>query len=96
VTADVIVWRSACNNFGIPQHSSVDRSRRARRRARLLIRRVDRGLLKGKRLILVLASGGVYSNGAAKQLDFRSRNLRAALGFIGLTDIESCALREWR
>src|SRR5258707_6628105 len=45
------------------------------------------GLLKGKRLILVLASGGVYSNGPAKQLDFQEPYLRAVLGFIGLTDI---------
>ena len=28
-------------------------------------------VLTGKRLILVLASGGVYSNGPAKQLDFQ-------------------------
>ena len=46
------------------------------------------GLLKGKRLILVLASGGVYSDGPAKQLDFQEPYLRAVLGFIGLTDIE--------
>ena len=38
--------------------------------------------------LLVLASGGVYSNGPAKQLDFQEPYLRAVLGFIGLTDIE--------
>ena len=46
------------------------------------------GLLKSKRLISVLASGGVYSNGPAKQFDFQEPYLRTILGFIGLTEIE--------
>jgi FMN-dependent NADH-azoreductase len=46
------------------------------------------GLLKGKRAILVLARGGVYSDGPAKSLDFQEPYLRAILGFIGLMDIE--------
>jgi Flavodoxin-like fold len=37
---------------------------------------------------LVLASGGVYSNGPAKQLHFQEPYLPAVLGFMGLTDIE--------
>src|SRR5437899_3140388 len=46
------------------------------------------GALKGKRVILVLARGGIYSDGPAKPLDFQEPYLRAILGFIGLTDIE--------
>ena len=46
------------------------------------------GMLKGKRAILVLARGGVYSDGPAKPLDFQEPYLRAILGFIGLTDID--------
>ena len=67
----------------------MDRSRRARRAHVYLLRRVDRrNLLKGKRLILVLASRGVYSNGPAKQLDFQEPYLCAVLGLIQLADIE--------
>jgi FMN-dependent NADH-azoreductase len=40
------------------------------------------------RLILVLASGGVYSNCPGKQLDFQEPYLRVVLGLIGLTDIK--------
>ena len=32
----------------------------------------------------MLASGGVYSNGPAKQLDFQEPYLRVVLGFIGV------------
>jgi FMN-dependent NADH-azoreductase len=45
-------------------------------------------MLKGKRVILVLARGGVYSDGPAKPFDFQEPYLRAILGFIGITDIE--------
>jgi len=45
-------------------------------------------LLKGKRAIVVLASGGVYSNGPAKPFDFTEPYLRTVLGFIGITDVE--------
>jgi FMN-dependent NADH-azoreductase len=46
------------------------------------------GLLKGKRAILVLASGGVYSDGPAKPFDFQEPYLRTILGFIGLTEVD--------
>ena len=89
VTADVIVLAVPMHNFGIPStlKAWIDHVVRAGRTF-TYSERGPEGLLKGKRLILVLASGGVYSNGAAKQLDFQEPYLRAALGFIGLTDIE--------
>ncbi len=46
------------------------------------------GLLKGKHAILVLASGGVYSNERMKPLDFTEPYLRTVLGFIGITDVD--------
>jgi FMN-dependent NADH-azoreductase len=46
------------------------------------------GLAVGKKVILVLARGGIYSEGAMKQYDFQEPYLRAVLGFIGMTDIE--------
>jgi FMN-dependent NADH-azoreductase len=42
----------------------------------------------GKKVYIVLASGGVYSEGPAVQLDHAIPYLRTALGFIGLTDVE--------
>lgn len=49
----------------------------------------SQGLLKDKKVILVLSRGGVYSEGLAKSLDYQETYLRAILGFIGITDIES-------
>ena len=46
------------------------------------------GLLKGKHAIVVLASGGVYSNGPAKSFDFTEPYLRTVLGFLGITDVD--------
>ena len=45
------------------------------------------GLLKGKKVTIILASGGVYSDGPYKAYDFQETYLRTILGFIGLTDI---------
>jgi len=45
------------------------------------------GLLKGKRAILVLASGGVYTNDQMKPYDFIEPYLRTVLGFLGITDV---------
>lgn len=46
------------------------------------------GLLKGKRAILVLSSGAVFSDGPAKASDFQEPYLRTVLGFIGVTDVD--------
>jgi FMN-dependent NADH-azoreductase len=47
------------------------------------------GLVTGKKAVLALASGGAYSAGPMKGLDFQEPYLRAVLGFIGITDIET-------
>jgi FMN-dependent NADH-azoreductase len=44
-------------------------------------------LLKGKKVFVLTARGGVYSAGPANALDFQEPYLRAVLGFIGLTDV---------
>lgn len=46
------------------------------------------GLLKGKRTILVLAKGGVYSSGPLVAMDHFEPMLHTNLGFIGLTNPE--------
>jgi len=45
------------------------------------------GMLQGKKVLLVISTGGVYSEGAYKSYDFVEPYLRAALGFIGITDV---------
>ncbi|MBB2792535.1 UNVERIFIED_ORG: FMN-dependent NADH-azoreductase [Rhizobium pisi] len=46
------------------------------------------GLLTGKKVYLVTAAGGVFSQGEWAAFDFQTGYLRHLLGFIGLTDVE--------
>jgi len=89
VTADIVVLAVPMHNFGPPStlKAWIDHVVRVGRTVSYS-QKGPEGALKGKRVILVLARGGVYSNGAAKSLDFQEPYLRAILGFIGLTDIE--------
>ena len=45
------------------------------------------GLAKGKKAIVVVTSGGVYSKGPMQAMDFQANYLRSVLGFIGITDV---------
>ena len=45
------------------------------------------GLVTGKKVYVVVASGGVYSTGPAAGYDHVTTYLGAALGFIGMTDV---------
>jgi len=47
-----------------------------------------KGLVTGKKVYLVIASGGIYSVGPAAPHDFQTPYLKYVLGFIGLTDVE--------
>ena len=47
------------------------------------------GLAKGKKAILVLASGGVFTEGPWKSWDFVEPYLRQILGFIGIEDVQT-------
>jgi FMN-dependent NADH-azoreductase len=46
-----------------------------------------RGLLGGKRVIVVESRGGLYSEGPAAAVDFQEPYLRHLLGFIGIEDV---------
>jgi FMN-dependent NADH-azoreductase len=46
------------------------------------------GLVTGKKAYLVLARGGVYTQGPMQALNFQDTYLKAALAFIGVTDVE--------
>jgi FMN-dependent NADH-azoreductase len=89
IASDVIVFAVPMHNFGPPStlKAWIDHIARAGRTFSYSEKGPE-GLLKGKRAILVLASGGVYSDGPAKPFDFQEPYLRTILGFIGITDID--------
>lgn len=46
-----------------------------------------KGLLAGKRVIVIESRGGLYSEGPAGAYDFQEPYLRHLLGFVGITDV---------
>lgn len=86
--ADAIVIAAPMWNFSIPSvlKSWIDHVVRAQKTFKYGAAGPE-GLLKGKKLYLAVASGGVYSEGPAKEADFVVPYLRAVFGFIGLTDV---------
>jgi len=84
--ADVIVIGVPIYNFGIPAalKAWVDMVARAR----LTFRYTENGpegLLRGKKVYLVVASGGVAVD---SEVDFATPYMRHALAFLGITDVE--------
>src|SRR5258707_17573 len=47
-----------------------------------------KGLLTGKKVTLLIASGGVYERTAMESLNFVTPYLRAVFGFLGITDVK--------
>lgn len=87
--ADVIVIAAPMHNFGVPSTLKAWIDHIARPGLTFSYsERGPEGLLKGKKAILVLATGGIYSSGPMKALDFEEPYLRGVLGFLGITDID--------
>jgi FMN-dependent NADH-azoreductase len=87
--ADILVLAVPMHNLGIPStlKAWIDHVVRAGRTFTYTANG-PQGLVKGKRAIVVLASGGVYSTGPTKAVDFQEPYLRTILGFIGITDVD--------
>jgi FMN-dependent NADH-azoreductase len=90
--ADTIIIAAAMINFGIPSNlkAYIDHVLRPG----ITFKYTDKGpegLLRGKKVYLVLARGGVYSQGFMQSLNFQDPYLKAVLGFIGLADVEVIA-----
>jgi len=87
--ADVLVLGVPVYNFSIPAvlKAWIDMVARARLTFRYT-GNGPRGLLKGKKAYLVVATGGVPVGSA---VDFATPYLRHALAFIGITDVEIVA-----
>lgn len=88
LAADVIVIAAPMINFTVSTtlKSWFDYIARARRTFSYS-EAGPKGLVIGKRVIVVSASGGIYS-GENAALDFQIPWLRSMLGFLGMTDVE--------
>ncbi|WDO11472.1 FMN-dependent NADH-azoreductase [Flavobacterium sp. WW92] len=86
--ADIIVIGTPLFNFGIPSSLKawIDHIARAG-----VTFKYDEngpeGLVKGKKVYVAMASGGIYSDGPMASYDFAVPYLRSALGFLGMNDI---------
>jgi FMN-dependent NADH-azoreductase len=88
--SDLLVVASPMWNFGIPSSLKawIDHVVRAGKTFNYAGAGVE-GLAKGKRAILVLASGGVFSEGPWRSWDTVEPYLRQILGFIGIDDVQT-------
>ena len=87
--ADTIIIGAGMINFGIPSNlkAYIDYIVRPRVTFNYSAKGPE-GLVKGKKLYLVVARGGVYGEGPMQQFNFQDTYLRAVLAFIGLDDVE--------
>ncbi len=88
MAADVLVVDAPLYNFSIPStlKAWIDHIVRAG----ITFQYVDnqpQGLVKGKKVYVAMASGGIYSEGPAASYDFVAPYLKTVFGFIGLTDV---------
>jgi FMN-dependent NADH-azoreductase len=87
--ADTLIIAAGMINFGIP--SSLKAYIDYVVRPGIAFRYGEKGpegLVKGKKAYLVVARGGHYSQGPMQAFNFQDTYLKAALGFIGITDVE--------
>lgn len=86
--ADTIIIGAPMYNFGLPSTLKAwfDHVLRAGETFRYS-EAGPQGLLTGKKVIVVEARGGLYSEGPAQAIDFQEPYLRQLLGFVGLTDV---------
>jgi FMN-dependent NADH-azoreductase len=86
--ADILVIGVPMYNFSIPSTLKAWIDHIARRGVTFqYTEKGIEGLVKGKQVILAIASGSVYSEGPMKAYDFTENYLRAILGFLGMTDV---------
>ncbi len=86
--ADLLVISAPMYNFSIPSQLKawIDHIVRAGRTFQYTAEG-PKGLVSGKKAMVFLAAGGIYSDGPFKTYDFQENYLRAILGFLGITDM---------
>lgn len=86
--ADIIVIDAPLYNFGIPSTLKAWIDHISRKGETFTYgENGPEGLIKGKKLYIAVASGGVYSEGPMQPYDFVVPFLKAYFGFIGMTDV---------
>ena len=88
LAADIIVMGAPLYNFSI--HSSLKAWIDHITRAGITFGYGENGpigLVKGKKVYVAMASGGVFSEGPYKAHDFVAPYLKSFLGFLGMTDV---------
>lgn len=87
--ADTLVISAGMYNFSVPStlKAYIDQILRAGRTFRYTENGPE-GLVKGKKAVLILTTGGVYSQAPMSAMDFLTPYLKGVLGFIGITDVE--------
>ena len=88
LAADTIVLAMPMHNFSIPStiKAWIDHLVRAGRTFQYTAEG-PKGLISGKRAVVILSTGGIYSDGPYKAYDFQENYLRAVLGFIGISNV---------
>jgi FMN-dependent NADH-azoreductase len=90
LSSDLLVIASPMWNFGLPSSLKawIDHIVRPGKTFRYAGAGVE-GLARGKKAILILASGGVFTEGPWKSWDTVEPYLRQILGFIGINDVQT-------
>ena len=90
LSSDLLVIASPMWNFGLPSSLKawVDHIVRPGKTFRYTAGGVE-GLAREKKAILVLASGGIFTQGPWKSWDTEEPYLRLILSFIGITDVQT-------
>jgi FMN-dependent NADH-azoreductase len=86
--ADILIIGVPMYNFSIPStlKAWIDHIARTGVTFKYTEKGIE-GLIKGKQVILAIASGSVYSEGPMKAYDFTENYLRAIFGFLGMTEV---------
>lgn len=90
LASDIVVIGAPMYNFTIPSQLKawIDRVLIAGKTFRYT-QTGPQGLMKGKKIIVVLSRGGIYMPGSPHAaFDFQETYLRTALAFIGIDDVE--------
>ncbi|WP_108244479.1 FMN-dependent NADH-azoreductase [Muricauda brasiliensis] len=87
--ADILIIDAPMYNFGIPSQLKAWLDQISRAGVTFEYGKDGpKGLIQNTKAYIAMASGGVYSEGAAKQMDFVSPYLRTILGFLGIKDVD--------
>lgn len=89
LSADIVVIGAPMYNFGIPTQLKgwFDHILVANKTFRYTANGAE-GLAGGKRIIVALSRGGIYSQGPVMAMEHAETHLRAMLAFIGIEDVE--------